>query len=588
MKRRAKFVRLFCLISLGGILGGALLRGVNDAGALDYQSNVGVGFTFNPTISVSLSDSDLTIDGLIPGGGAADSNVITVDVSTNTAYGYTLTSTVGASNTTRNLVNSVDNTKTFASIDFGSGLASLTTDNTWGYSYSSDNGTTWANYSGLPLYGDSTHVTTLIDTDDAADSGSIKFKIAAKAGETQASGAYTNVVNFYAVTKLEPHYLYDEVQKLSKGTLTANNVNLSDAITQANSGVYEYSAGTYGASSDTSDAYTIYFYRGILDKTTTSYGSDGLSDAYPNYVKLKNNTCWRIVRTTGSGGVKMIYNGTYKNNTCANNTGNAQISTAPFNTGSWSNYTGLQYQNMHAVGYTYSNVPASTTTATSLSTLLGATGDDTTTNENSSIIKQYIETWYAANMTGTNNYTSRLEKSAGYCNDRTVYYDGLYGVNNKLAESTTVIPYGTRGMAFYRFGAYARNLSTSQNITLGCPRGKVDLYSTTTDTGNGQLTYPITLLTADEAAFAGSGRSEGGTTYSANSYLRSGDAFWLLSPLTRDSDGVTGGFFLNSNGYLVSNYVGGSYGVRPAISLISGTQVVAGTGIATDPWTIED
>ena len=186
----------------------------------DYQSNVGVGFTFNPTISVSLSDSDLTIDGLIPGGGAADSNVITVDVSTNTAYGYTLTSTVGASNTTRNLVNSVDNTKTFASIDFGSGLASLTTDNTWGYSYSSDNGTTWANYSGLPLYGDSTHVATLIDTDDAADSDSIKFKIAAKAGATQASGEYTNVVNFAAVANAIPATLYDAFA--ASGAVMAN------------------------------------------------------------------------------------------------------------------------------------------------------------------------------------------------------------------------------------------------------------------------------------------------------------------------------------------------------------------------------
>jgi uncharacterized protein (TIGR02145 family) len=107
------------------------------------------------------------------------------------------------------LVNSVDNTKTFASIDFGSGLASLTTDNTWGYSYSSDNGTTWANYSGLPLYGDSTHVATLIDTDDAADSDSIKFKIAAKAGATQASGEYTNVVNFAAVANAIPATLYD-------------------------------------------------------------------------------------------------------------------------------------------------------------------------------------------------------------------------------------------------------------------------------------------------------------------------------------------------------------------------------------------
>ena len=45
--------------------------------ALLYQSNVGVGFTFNPTLSVNISPSNLVIDNLTPSI-TADSNTITV------------------------------------------------------------------------------------------------------------------------------------------------------------------------------------------------------------------------------------------------------------------------------------------------------------------------------------------------------------------------------------------------------------------------------------------------------------------------------------------------------------------------------
>ena len=45
--------------------------------ALSYQSSVGVGFTFNPTLSVSISPSDLVISNLVPGS-TLDSNVINI------------------------------------------------------------------------------------------------------------------------------------------------------------------------------------------------------------------------------------------------------------------------------------------------------------------------------------------------------------------------------------------------------------------------------------------------------------------------------------------------------------------------------
>ena len=161
------------------------------------------------------------------------------------------------------------------------------------------------------------------------------------------------------------------------------------------------------------------------------------------------------------------------------------------------------------------------------------------------------------------SYTSHLEANAGYCADRTTYPDGSYALSSKLAESTTVIPYGTSSMTIYRYGAYARNYNSAQTPTLGCPRGIVDTYSTTTASGgNGQLTYPVALITADEASFAGSGSSTAtnGSSYNANSFLRSGSSFWLLSPYFRDSVGYASVFFLGSNGYLGGNGVNSAYG----------------------------
>ena len=188
---------------LWGIVGVLAFGGVffgGDVGALTYSSDADVEFTFNPTIGVSLS-SNLRIDDLAPGS-TSDSNIITVSVNTNTANGYTLNATVGQATNyeTRNLVLDGNNSYNFTSINYGASLTSLTTDNTWGYAYlPSTSGASWTRYSGLPLYSDTTHVATLISTNEAADNDSVQFKIAAKASNAMASGEYKNVINFIAV-----------------------------------------------------------------------------------------------------------------------------------------------------------------------------------------------------------------------------------------------------------------------------------------------------------------------------------------------------------------------------------------------------
>ena len=175
---------------------------VNYASALTYQDAVDLQFTWNPTLNISLSSADLIINNLTPGT-SADSNIITINVATNNASGYVLTATTGnTSNASTNLVNTTDNTKLFTSLATTDSLATLTADNTWGYSFSTNSGTSWSNYSGLPLY-TATSGAELVNN-NGSGSTPVQFKIAAKASNMQASGAYTNVINFTAVANPEP------------------------------------------------------------------------------------------------------------------------------------------------------------------------------------------------------------------------------------------------------------------------------------------------------------------------------------------------------------------------------------------------
>ena len=213
------FLYVFPSFSINGV------NSTNNVSALTYSSNTDVSFTFNPTLSISLSKANINIDNLLPGL-SSESSPITVHVNSNTPYGYSLFASVGNSteyNTTSltHEDSSTGNNAVFTSIDTNASLPQLTTDNTWGYTYRTHNTNNtdnegWSNYNGLPLYGTVDNNTStnnpalLIDTKNPADSTeSIDFKIAAKASSTQASGTYNNVINFYAVGKPEPMTIED-------------------------------------------------------------------------------------------------------------------------------------------------------------------------------------------------------------------------------------------------------------------------------------------------------------------------------------------------------------------------------------------
>ncbi|MBR0465625.1 hypothetical protein IJJ02_02460 [Candidatus Saccharibacteria bacterium] len=217
-KPRCRFI-MTILLGLSAIAGLVLSSTHNlpNTSALSYESEQGVAFTFNPTVTISITggtgatNDGLTITNLTPGD-VKDSNIITVSASANTPLGYSLSSTVGSStyNTTELRKDGTSTANKFTNLSTNKASLSNFDDNTWGYSYSTDSGSTWISgditsttatgYNGLPIYTTSSPI-KLINS-STAGSSSIQFKIGAKASTSQIAGIYNNVINFIGTGKV--------------------------------------------------------------------------------------------------------------------------------------------------------------------------------------------------------------------------------------------------------------------------------------------------------------------------------------------------------------------------------------------------
>ena len=265
-----------------------------------------------------------------------------------------------------------------------------------------------------------------------------------------------------------------------------------------------------------------------------------------NWVKFGKNASnqdlyWRIIRTNSDGGVRLLYHGT------STTTTDAYIGTSSFN---------KTYNDSMYVGYMY-----------------GTSGSQASNraNTNNSTIKTAIDNWYASNMI---SYTKYLSTTAVYCNDR------------EVGSGT----YSAKGSKFY-YAAYTR-LDTNKAPSYDCTNNN-DKFTVDASVGNGKLTYPIALMTADEIAYAGGvAYTNSPMWYYTNSSLESSTGstnWWLLSPGSWDGSGKANVFYVDGSvnpGYLYSWWVSSMRGVRPVISLKSCVKTSGGDGSASDPYTI--
>ena len=192
-------------------------------------------------------------------------------------------------------------------------------------------------------------------------------------------------------------------------------------------------------------------------------------------------------------------------------------------------------------------------------------------NINSSSIKKYVDNWYENNLI---NYTNKLSKGAYFCNNRKPFTVTSGNYTNK--------GYGLNP-TIYAYGRFVGWNNTKKTPTLMCPE-KNDTFTVSSEIGNNILTYPIALITADEAAMAGN------STGSRNqlSYLYVGDSYWTMTPGLYSEWGYALNHVVSPNGNDMSwrEDVHGSRGVKPVINIDSSKITFSGNGTMQDPYVL--
>ena len=276
------------------------------------------------------------------------------------------------------------------------------------------------------------------------------------------------------------------------------------------------------------------------DNAPTSHTTDWTGKESYYYTENPDNWVsfagfyWRIIRINGDGSIRMIYQGT-----SANTTGSGtQAGTSAFNSS--------PNNNMY-VGYMYGSSSSDYNT--------------THANINPSTIKGILDTWYHNNL--EINYGQYIDGNAGFCGDR------------RVSSGT-----GT-GTTYTNYQPYTRISNSSPSLSCETP----DIYTTKgSSTGNGALTYPIGLISADEAMLAG---IPNGNSGNQNNYLYTGQIYWTMSPYYfHFTYGGAGVFNVSSSGYLSSDWVDNARGVRPVINLKSAI-AITGDGSVDKPFKVQ-
>ena len=256
---------------------------------------------------------------------------------------------------------------------------------------------------------------------------------------------------------------------------------------------------------------------------------------------------WRIIRTNHDGSIRLLYVGTSHDTTTGN------IGKSAFNS---------LDDSPKYVGYKYGE-------DTSLDTIRNNTTDST--------IKTFIDSWYQTNLT---NYTKYLSTSAVYCNHRSEGTGQTYNYASSPSSQFNFAPY-------YRMDYDTKGAKA--NPSYNCTDIR-DAFSV--DNTSAKLDYPISLMTADEIAFAGGVAFK--TMNTPYAWFISNSAgtqvstyWWSLSPVYWDgSSAGVWGWYPDVANLGSSIDVSNTFDVRPAVSLKSCTLYSTGDGSATNPYTI--
>ena len=409
---------------------------------------------------------------------------------------------------------------------------------------------------------------------------SVRWKITGRYYNLDVSQAQLGGKNFtgkiYAISK---GCSSEDGTTVKKGyeTILANNGGAASMTTLTSTDFATVTTasdkGMYKAQDDLGMSY---YFRGAVDNNWVKYGKYTkdtfiTADSNNNYSLVEScngiNLCaklaskgddmyWRIIRINGDNSIRMIYTGTSApdSNTKVVMTESTDSSGYIRATSAGMSKFNSKYNSAEYVGYMYT---------------IGqqhGTGTDST-------IKTHLDDWYA-NYTNLNATGTKITDQI-FCNDRTASTsDVAYSTTNY----TTLTSWNSTGTEYY-YGANGRVWNSPVSPDYKCPVAS-DKFTKTTAKGNGKLSYPVGLITADELTFAGLPAGETNNSF----YLHTGANYWAGSPGEFYGSGSIG-FSVYDDGNLTNNYVDSAFGVRGVVSLSSESKLL-GSGTYNDVYTV--
>ncbi len=434
--------------------------------------------------------------------------------------------------------------------------------------------------------------------------------------------------NGYTKVGSEPK-LYDTIAGLTKGRFPSEYSDTGNDLRKS---------GIYTLDEHADDQYPVYFYKGNRRYVY-------------NHVRFAG-FCWMAVRTTTNGGVKLLYNGPLTDKgKCSDGLQqeHSRIGLSVYNDetsglekvgymygdggsiptvnikshvyrshngevfGNSVEWDGTKYTLVDTVVPGYINGTTSTaaevrvyathhytcaSTSTTCETVYylynvggnakvlsnGLTHEDITGDifsgyEHDSTVKAMVDNWYAENML---DYTSQLE-DAIYCNDKTL-------LDGSLASNNAPLSYGPT-TAYHDGPFVSKGRMNKAEYSVDCPNVR-DSFTVSSENGNGQLTYPVGLLTMDEARLANLDSMTSGyiSMSSGSSYVTT--EFWSMSPYDVASGSFYGTVFLIARTGIGGDFNAGSYkttaSVRPVVTVNSDALVYCGKGTMEEPYALAD
>ena len=322
---------------------------------------------------------------------------------------------------------------------------------------------------------------------------------------------------------------------------TVNAKTLYNTVKDLSSGnTYENMADNYvGVVETTEKNKTVYTFVGARDTLIRwndyKYASDEINpEMNPDNFAVINNICFRVLRTTYTDGVKLLYYGEYKDGSCQQTEESKIVGRMA---DGWIDRDNSIIESIAQAGYMYGNVYTLDydNKEESLSLMY--------TPINDSSLKKTIDNWYKDNLL---DYTNWFE-DAIYCNEK------LFSTSNW------------------------RNFRHLEDNTPTLACSKNDAYTVKNEDGNKALKYPVATLSYDEVQY---------TISKGKDYSWIINNAYTITPYAYD--GASGGYLSMYTSDSGVDILRDEANILPTVAVNENILVLSGTGKANDPYILSD